>query len=306
MRSRKIPLIIDTDPGCDDALAIMLLEKSGAVDVLATTTVPGNNILQQVTNNARFILDLVKSRSPLYSGAEKPLKKELIISDIQGINGLGGVEVPSKVKLDGLAVDKIIEIVKKNPKKITILAIGPLTNIALAFKKDPSLPSLIKELVIMGGAITEPGNKSRVAEFNFFIDPDAAEIVFESSVKKVLIPLDLCMKIPLYLKDFQKLKNSNLYPIIYQMMKGYIEKTLEFENTKGAMMFDPLAAYYLLNPTAYRFEKMDIRVETKGELTRGMSVAERRNWGDRKPNVNVATNVNREDFVSDFLKYLNK
>lgn len=302
MNKVRNPIIIDTDPGCDDALAIMLLVKSEKVDIQAITTVAGNNPLQQVTNNARYILDLIDcSDIPLYSGSEKPLKRDLITANVQGFNGLGGLPVKKQAPLDGQAIDKIVEIVKQHPNQVTILAIGPLTNIATAFQREPSLPSLIKELIIMGGAIAVPGNKSRVAEFNFFVDPESANVVFKSDVKKILLPLDICITIPLYLEDFQKLRRSALYPQIYQMMESYINGILEFEKTKGALMYDPLAAYYILNPQAYKTEEMDVIIETGGELTYGMSVADRRTWGAKKPNTSVITSVNRDSFVNDFL-----
>ena len=306
METGKKQIIIDTDPGHDDALAIFLLEKSRFFDIKAVTTVAGNSTIQNTTNNARYILDLIKSDTPIYSGAEKPLKRDLIKAVVHGEGGLAGAEVAKQEKLTGNASDKIIELVRANPNKISILAIAPETNIAEAFIKDPGLPSLIEEVVIMGGAISVPGNKNRVGEFNIFVDPDAADIVFKANVKKTLIPIDVCNEIFFSIKNFDELRNSPLYSPIKDMMRFFIKGIQTFEKTTGALMYDPLAAYYLINPKAFKTTPMDIQIETKSELTRGMTVADRRTWGDKKYNVSVAVSVDKKAFAKDFFSILNK
>jgi len=301
----KNKIIIDTDPGQDDALAILLLEKSGIFDIKAITTVAGNSTIKNTTNNARYILNLIDSKTPIYSGAEKPLKKELVVSNVHGESGLAGAKIVKQEKLLGNASQKIIEIIRNNPNEVSILAIAPETNIAKAFIEDTELLSLVKEIVIMGGAISVPGNRNKVGEFNIFVDPEAADIVFNADVKKTLIPLDICDDVFLSLDDFEKLKNSGLYEPIKNIMGFYIEGMQKFENKKGAFMYDPLAAYYLINPDAYKTELMDIEIETKGELTRGMTITDRRSWGEKKYNINVATSIDKEIFVKDFFRILN-
>ena len=305
-KNKKIPIIIDTDPGHDDALAIMLLEKSGLFAIKAITTVAGNSTIQNVTNNAKFIVDLVGCKAPIYSGAEKPLKRELIKAVVHGDSGLDGVDVNVVNKLSGDAVEQIISIVRADPGEVSIVVIGPETNIAEAFIKDPELPKLIKQLVIMGGAIEVPGNKNRVGEFNIFVDPEAADIVFRSAVKKILVPLDVCNDVMLQLEDFERLNGSALYVPLMGMMDKYIKGIEAEENVSGAIMYDPLAAYYLVNPGAYDLEKMDIQIQTVSELTRGMTVADRRNWGDKQPNVEVVRKIASEAFVRDFIDILKK
>ena len=303
----KEPIIIDTDPGHDDALAIMFLEKSGLFDIKALTTVAGNSTIQNTTNNARYILDLLQSDIPIFSGSSRPLKRNLIKAVVHGKSGLAGAKIIKREPLNDLAVSKIIEIVRKNPKKISILLIGPETNLAKAFLKDPELPKLIKKIVIMGGAIKVPGNKNIVAEFNVFVDPEAADIVFRSPVEKIIVPLDVCNEIYLALLDFQKLKGLPLYYPIMSMMKQYINGIATFEkNIKGALMYDPLAAYYLINPDAFKLERMDIKIETKGKFTRGMTVADLRNWGEKNYNTLVVKEINKEKFIEDFIKILGK
>jgi inosine-uridine nucleoside N-ribohydrolase len=146
----KKQIIIDTDSGHDDALAILLLEKCKLFNIKAITTVAGNSTIKNTTNNARYILDLIDSKTPIYSGARKPLKRELITAVVHGESGLAGAVVTRQEKLTNNASKKIIEIVRANPHNISIITIGPQTNIAEAFINDPELPSLIKEVVIMG------------------------------------------------------------------------------------------------------------------------------------------------------------
>lgn len=298
-------IIIDTDPGKDDALAIFLLALAKNTDIKAITTVAGNTSIQNTTNNARFLVDLIQKDIPIYSGAEKPLIKELVVANVHGSTGLSGVEVIKNEPLSNNAVDQIIRIVKDNPGEISLIVIGPETNIALAFQKEPSLASLIKQLIIMGGAIEVPGNKNRVAEFNIFVDPDAAEIVFNSEAKKILIPLDICNTTPLFMDDFKKITNPQISSSIVSMMKPYIKAIKTFEGQEGALVYDALAAYYLLNKDAFKTTPMDVRIETKGNLTAGMSVADRRSWGEKNPNIEVVTQINRDQFVKDFINILN-
>lgn len=296
-------IIIDTDPGHDDALAILLAIKSKKFDIKAVTTVAGNSTIQNVTNNAGYILDLVNSDIPIYSGSKKPLRKKQILANVHGKSGLDGANITKSKKLNDLAVDSMIRIIRTNPREVTIVCIGPETNIAKAFLKYPELPKLIKQLVIMGGAIDVPGNKNRVAEFNLFVDPDAAKIVFDAPVKKILVPLDVCNEIPLFLSDFKKIKGNLKKPVL-SMMKKFIKGIEKFENFKGALVYDALAVYYLISPKSCVVKPMDIRIETKGELTAGMSVADKRSWGKKDPDVNVVTKINRNKFVPDFIKIL--
>jgi inosine-uridine nucleoside N-ribohydrolase len=281
----------------------MLLIRSGKVDVRAITTVAGNVDVQKTTNNARFILDLINSKIPIFSGSAKPLKKEIVRANVHGASGLAGANVIKTEKLNGLAVEKIIEIVRTNPKKVSIVCIGPETNLAKAFIKDPELPKLVKQVVIMGGAINVPGNKSSVAEFNLFLDPEAAKIVFDAPVKKIMIPLDVCNVMPMFMVDFQKIKGELKKPIL-SMMKHFIKGIAKFENFKGALVYDALATYFLVNSRVFKLKRMDIRVETKGELTAGMSVADNRTWGEKIPNVDLVTKINRKSFVKDFIRIL--
>ncbi|OGM11765.1 hypothetical protein A2Z22_04290 [Candidatus Woesebacteria bacterium RBG_16_34_12] len=299
-------IIIDTDAGHDDVLAIMLLIKSKQVKIIAITTVAGNSTVKNATRNTAFTLDFINRRDiQIFSGKANPIKRKLVTAVVHGKSGLDGVDTShTKFKLTGDAHLKIIEIVRANPRQVTILTLGPLTNIARAFTTDPKLPSLVKEIVIMGGAINVCGNKNRVAEFNMFVDPEAADIVFRSNIKRTLVPLDPCNDIILTESNFEKLKGSSLYPPIKGMMKQFIKGIEKYEGVKGALVYDAIAAYYLLSPSAFHCKPMDIVVETKGKHTFGMTVAEKRKTESVNLNAQVVVYLDRVKFVKDFIRTL--
>ncbi len=297
-------VIIDTDPGHDDALAIMFALKSKKLDIQAITTVAGNSTIENTTRNASYILKLLgRTDIPVYSGSPRPLKRKLIQAVVHGKTGLAGVDVKLQPCLSGNAVEKILQLVKENPGKITVIALGPLTNIATAILRDPKTMAKVQQIVIMGGAIAVPGNKNRVAEFNIFVDPEAADVVFKFPVKKVLVPLDACNEITMSLKEFSKIREVKLRSAVLKMMQAYIANLSKRGFGKGALLYDPLAVYCALAPSACVKKPMDIAVETKGELTRGMTVMERRQ-GKAKSNVNVVTKIDSKKFKKDFIRAL--
>jgi inosine-uridine nucleoside N-ribohydrolase len=303
----KIPIIIDTDPGHDDALAIMLAIKSNLFDVKAITTVAGNSSIENTTRNARYILKLLNREDiPVFSGADKPLERDLIKAVVHGESGLEGLDPKNESNLTGNAVDKIISIIQDSNEKITLVTLGPLTNIAKAIKKDSDIMSKIKELVMMGGAIKVPGNINRVAEFNIFVDPEAADIVFNFNVKKTLVPLDACNHVKLTLQDFEQIQNNTLRQPILSMVKPYIENTFADEGVKAALMYDPLTIYSIIKPSACKGKKYNVLVETKGELTRGMTVADLRKISRDAPNIHVIETISEEDFKKDFIHYVSE
>lgn len=298
--------IIDTDPGIDDAMALMFAVKAG-LDIVAITTVAGNATVENTTRNARHILTVLgRDDIPLYSGSKKPLKRDLVLSVVHGTSGLEGMSPKNPPCLTGNAVQKIIQTIRDN-QEVTIIALAPLTNIAQAIQKDPKAMSKIKEIIIMGGAIRVPGNKNRVAEFNMFVDPDAADIVMRFPVKKTLVPLDACNRIKMRLSDFQKIKGVLREPLM-RMARPYIENIYHEEGVRAAIMYDPLTIYYALKPRACRVRQYDICVETKGEHTCGMTVADLRVRG--KPTnvnmVNVAENISEKAFKNDFIRFLSR
>lgn len=302
---RKI--IIDTDPGHDDALAIMLAAQSGMFDILAVTTVAGNSSIENTTRNARYVLDLLdRNDIPVYSGCDAPLKKDLVRAVVHGESGLDGIDPKNPAELNGMAVDKIIELVENNPGEISLITLGPLTNVAKAIQKAPESMKKLKEVVMMGGAIKVPGNKNRVAEFNIFVDPDAADVVFRFPIKKTIVPLDACNNVEMQLKDFEKIKNDKLREPVLKMMKPFIENILEDEGTDAALVYDALTVYYLINPDAAKVNDYDILVETNEGLTRVMTVADLRKKPKNGNMVSVVEKIDKKTFINDFIFYLSK
>lgn len=302
----KRKIIIDTDPGQDDAMAIMLAVKSDDFIIKAITTVSGNSNIENTTRNARYVLNLLESNDiPVYSGAEKPLKRRLVQAVVHGKSGLEGIDPVNSPGLTNDASEQIIKLVKENPG-IMIVTLGPLTNIAQAILNNPKTMSKVSEIVMMGGAIRVPGNKNRVSEFNFFVDPEAVKIVFEFPIKKILVPLDACNHVQMSLKDFKKIKNPILRKPLIAMTLPYIERLHENAGVKKALMYDPLTIFYLLSPKSCKTENLNIEIDTGGDLTRGMSIADLRipNKNLIENNCTVVSYISASDFKKYFISVL--
>ena len=298
-------IIFDTDPGVDDALALMLLAKSKFAELLAITTVAGNSTIENTTANAQFLKSLLKLNTPIYSGADSALKNPFTIARVHGTSGLSGIDHREVANITNNASQKLVQIIKANPGEVTVICIAPQTNLAKAIIDNPDLPKLIKEVIIMGGTYLSPGNKTSVAEFNVGLDPEAAEIVFESDVKKTVIPLDVCYQTPLFIKDFNKIKGE-LSSTILSLATPYIKALSKFEGQNGAIVYDALAVYYLLNSQAFKTEDYEIHIETSGKYSRGQMIVDRRAWGEKKPNATMVISLNRSQFVIDFLRILSQ
>jgi len=320
---RKI--IIDTDPGTDDAMAIMLALNSPELDVRAITVVPGNVTARQGLDNALRMLSLAnRCDIPIAAGAQHPLFQKLITAEFwHGKNGLANIELPaSKCKVDARwAPDLIIELVHASPHEITLVPIGPLTNIALAVEKDPSIVPLVKEVILMGGSISG-GNSTAVAEANIYGDPEAAQIVFQAGWPLTMVGLDVGDKTLLSRKYLAQLGKTHgpVNDFIYKVAEFLIQLGEKFGDS-GTPMYDPLAVDVAIDASIVTAPLMRVDVETRGEFTRGQTVANRRNAieknvlhhfsdGDRyivegleevKPNAKVCTEVNAEKFLGLFV-----
>jgi inosine-uridine nucleoside N-ribohydrolase len=320
---RKV--IIDTDPGTDDAMAIMLALNSPEFDVRALTVVPGNVTAAQGLENALRMVSLANRCDIIVAGgAQHPLFQKLITAEFwHGKNGLANVELPaSKCKADARwAPDLIIEMVHVSPHEITLIPIGPLTNIALALQKDPSIASLVKQVVIMGGSISG-GNVNAAAEANIYNDPEAAQIVFHAGWPLTMVGLDVGDKTLLTRGHIEALR-KNPGPVsdfIYRVADFLITLSEKYGDP-GTPMYDPLAVGVALDPTLVKAPAMHVEVETRGDFTRGETVANRRGAiernvlhhfpdGDRyviegldkvEPNAMVSTDVNAEKFLQMFV-----
>jgi inosine-uridine nucleoside N-ribohydrolase len=280
-------VIIDTDPGTDDAMAIILALNSPEFKVEALTVVPGNVEAWQGLENALKIVSLAgRCDVAVAGGAQHPLNQKLITAQFwHGKNGLADVELPaSKCKADPrFGPDLIIEMIHKYPHEITLIPIGPLTNIALAVSKDPSIAALVKDIVIMGGSISG-GNVNGAAEANIYNDPEAAQIVFNAGWMVTMVGSDVGERTLITRKYLTELQSS------HGPQSDFISKIADFYLTRseksgysGAAMYDPLAVGIALDPTLGTLKEMHVDVETRGEFTRGETVANR--MGSNEKNV---------------------
>jgi len=280
-------VIIDTDPGTDDALAILLALNSPELKVEALTVVPGNVVAEQGLTNALKLVSLAgRCDIPVAGGAKHPLNQKLYTAEYwHGKNGLADIELPaSKCKADPrFGPDLIIEMVHKYPHEITLVPVGPLTNIALAVSKDPSIVKLAKDIVIMGGSISG-GNVNGAAEANIFGDPEAAQIVFNAGWVVTMVGSDVGERTLMTRKHLLELE-SGVGPqneVVTRIARFYIERS-ERNGWDGAAMYDPLAVAVVVDPTLVTLKDTHVDVETKGEFTRGETVANR--MGENERNV---------------------
>ena len=304
MGAQKI--IIDTDPGQDDAVAILLaLASPDEIEVLGITAVAGNVPLSLTEKNARIVCELAgRPDIPVYAGCDRPLKRKLVTAEhVHGKTGLDGPELPEpKIKLqEKHGVDFIIDTILQEPENsISLCPLGPLTNIASAILKQPKIVSRIKQIVLMGGAYFEVGNITPTAEFNIFVDPDAAKIVFEAGIDMVVMPLDVTHKALVTEKRneaFRQLKSP--VGIAVAEMTDFFERfDKEKYGSSGAPLHDPCVTAYLIDPKIFSGKNINVEIETKSDLTLGMTVADW--WGvtDRKANTFFVGDLDSDKFFS--------
>ena len=301
----KKKVIIDCDPGIDDSLAIMLALKSEELEVVGITITSGNVHAEKGAENALKILkELNRLDIPVYIGSCNPLERELITAeDTHGSDGLGESFLPKveEISYKEGAIDFILETLKEDD--ITIIALGPLTNIAVALEKNKDLMRNMKELVLMGGAFNSFGNCSQVAEFNFWVDPHAAEKVFRDLKKKItMVGLDVtrqCVLTPNYIEMIKQF-NEPLGDLIVKITRFYVDFHWEQERTLGCVINDPLAVAYFINPELCSGKEYYVDIVTEGKAI-GMSLVDEGNFYKEKPNCLVLTEVNSKAFMEMFL-----
>jgi purine nucleosidase len=318
-------VIIDTDPGADDAIAIMLALNSPELAVRALTVVAGNVPAAQGIDNALRLVSLARRCDlPVAIGAQRPLVGILTTAELyHGKNGLGDVQLPPTTCAADKrwAPDLIVDLVHGAPHEITLITIGPLTNIALALSKDPSIVPLVKEVIMMGGSISG-GNASPAAEFNVYVDPEAAKIVFEAGWPLTMVGLDVGDKALLTRSHLAALAHEHSPTAqLVSEIGGFLLQRADRAGLTGAPMYDPLAIGVAIDRTIVQAVPMHVDVETTGRVTRGETVTNRSGKvsrhelrtfpeGDRyvatgaervAPNADVATTVDAERFVQLFL-----
>jgi purine nucleosidase len=287
-QSRKI--IIDTDPGQDDAVAILLALGSAELEIVGMTAVAGNVPLRLTEKNARKICELAgRPDIKVYAGAIRPLARELVTAEeVHGETGLNGPQLPEPTMQlqDQYAVDFIVEtLMKEESGTITLCALGPLTNIALALIREPMIAPRIKEIVLMGGGFFEGGNVTPTAEFNIYVDPHAADVVFKSGIPIVMMPLDVTHKALTTAKRTQAYRKlgTRVGTATAEMLEFFERFDEQKYGTDGGPLHDPCVIAYLLKPELFRGRNCNVAVETASELTMGMTVIDW--WGvTKRPN----------------------
>jgi purine nucleosidase len=303
-QARKI--IIDTDPGQDDAAAIMLaLGSPGEIEILGITTVAGNVPLALTSRNARIILEFCsRSDIKVYAGADKPVARPLITAEhVHGKTGLDGPELHEpKIRIEEQhAVDFIIETLLAEPAgTVTLCTLGPLTNIALALQKAPEIAGRVQELVMMGGGFFEGGNITPAAEFNVYVDPEAAAAVLQSGIPIVMMPLDVTHKVLTFKSRVEKIRAIGSRPAIalVQMLEFFERFDIEKYGSDGGPLHDPTVIAYLLKPELFSGRDCNVEVETASPLTVGMTVVDWWQVTGRKHNARVMKDVDADGFFA--------
>lgn len=288
---RKI--IIDTDPGQDDAVAILLaLASPEDIEVLGITAVAGNVPLALTQKNARLICELAgKPDTPVFAGCDRPLKRKLVTAEhVHGKTGLDGPQMADPVMAlqPGHAVDFIIETLRREaPHTVTLCPMGPLTNIATAFARAPDIVSRVNQIVLMGGAYFEVGNITPAAEFNIYVDPEAADIVFKSGVSIVVMPLDVTHKALTTRARVEAFRALGTEPgrMVAEWTDFFERYDMQKYGSEGAPLHDPCVIAYLIRPELFSGRHINVEIETGSELTLGMTVADW--WGVTKRPANA-------------------
>lgn len=298
-------IIIDTDPGQDDAVAILLALASPEVNVLGITAVAGNVPLALTQKNARIVCELAGRPDILvFAGCDRPMERDLVTAEhVHGKTGLDGPQLaaPTMALQDQHAVDWIIETLRAAPDaSVTLCPIGPLTNIGTALTRAPDIKRAIQEIVLMGGGYFEGGNITPAAEFNIYVDPKAADIVFTSGVPLTVMPLDMTHK-ALTTKprvDAFRAMGTEVGRMTAEWTDFFERFDKEKYGSEGAPLHDPTVIAYLINPDLFTGRHINVEIETQSELTLGMTVADW--WGvtDRPANCTFMGDIDADGFFA--------
>ena len=307
-----INIIFDTDPGVDDAFALLYALNHPNINVLGITTVFGNVPVETSTKNALILSEMAHKGTIVYQGANKPLERKVTNypSFIHGHDGLGDTNHPQSKfnasKLD--AAQFIINEINENSGNINLVAVGPLTNIANSIKQDPSIANKVNSLLIMGGSWLAGGNITPVAEANIYNDPEAAEIVFKSGLPIIMVGLDVTHKVFLSQKDIDKLSSlNNSGKFLEKISNIYIKFYKDTRNMDGCFFHDATAVIAMTNPEFFKYKNARVYV-SKDNLTRGQTVVylkdlkQETTINDDRDFVKVLYDVESKNVISEYLK----
>ncbi|MCO6559426.1 MAG: ribonucleoside hydrolase RihC [Bifidobacterium sp.] len=300
------PIIIDTDPGIDDAVAIAIAVYDPTLDVKLISTVAGNVGLDATTLNAEKLLTYFGKDVPIARGAAEPLiHKFEDASDIHGKTGIEGFDFPEPRKdllLKENSVDAMRNVLMSSDKPITLVTIGPLTNVALLLKAYPEVKAHISEIVMMGGSVTR-GNKGVMAEFNVYVDPEAAKIVLKAGIHVTMATLDAGMGTAIPPEETARMDTmGKVGHMAHDLFQRYRKRSFG----TGLKMYDPCAIACILQPDLFTMEDAFVDVETSGELTQGCTVVDLKGYLKKEPNATVTTGVDSQRFCEWFMKAIER
>lgn len=306
---KKIPVIIDCDPGLDDVVALLMAGRNEKIDLKAVTVVGGNQTLEKVGKNTLEVLSLADIYVAVGFGFRGPMVRELLVAaEVHGEDGIHGLVLPEpRLKSSELhAIDLMAEIVTSSEEKITLVAMGPLTNIAIFLRKFPELKGKIEKISLMGGAI-KGGNCTRSAEFNIYVDPEAADIVFKSGIPIIMSGLDITQKASVLPEDIEEIKGIDNK--VAKFLSQVLEKLLSYHRTtgfNGCHLHDPVALLAVTNPEMIKTKALHVEIELEGKHTRGMTVANEAERFNQDPNADVGFHIDREAFVKEIIDSIKK
>ena len=290
-------ILIDCDPGHDDMMAIMLACASPELEVAGVTTVAGNQTGEKTYRNALRTLSLIgRTDIPVARGADKPLLRALTVApEIHGVSGLDGADLPEP-GFQGIAESAagfLVRTIMGSRGPLTLVPTGPLTNVALALLEEPKLAGKLERIVLMGGAVAD-SNISPAAEFNIYVDPEAAKVVFGSGIPIVMVGLDVTNKALLSFADIDEMASwkGRVSRVVAPLLRFFAQANRDIFGLAGAPIHDALAVAHLLRPEVIRTRRMNVEIETTGELTRGRTVADVYGISGRPANAEVALEVN--------------
>jgi len=302
------PVLIDTDAGVDDTLALILALRSKELDVKAITTVAGNVRVKECTRNVLTILDHLHADQGLVvaQGAAKPLHRPLVTApEVHGADGFGNARPKGRPvhRTNLRSADRVIaDLSRSIGGRLTIIALGPMTNIALAIRRYPTSLRKVGRIISMGGAFRVAGNTGPVSEFNYFVDPEAAKTVLTSGIPVTVIPLDLTQQIVLMRHELERraARRANaLSGLIVRMTRFYMQYHRKTEKFFGGFLHDPIAVAAAIRPSMYQTIRLCVEIETAGKATRGMTVTDFRGHAKGKT-VDVALKFDKEQFLKLF------
>ena len=296
----KLPMLLDCDTGVDDAVAILFTKHLNNLELVAVTTVAGNVEVEHTTRNTLQVLELAgMEHVPVFAGASKPLLGETVTAHhVHGMNGLNDIELPKPKRAPEAmkAWDAIYEYAKKYKGELVLVAVGPLTNLALAIAKYKELPGLLKRIVIMGGAAVG-GNVTPAAEFNVYADPEAADMVFTSGAPVYMCGLDVTMRAYFTAEELDEIAALGSKQAVFT--RDVMQGILKFYRTyklSGVAFHDPVTVLYADDDSYFQTDHAGVRVETKGKLTRGKTVTDLYSDEQMEHNAYVVTNLDRDIF----------